>query len=73
MPIKVTAEKIFTFPTIAREMPTASASMDVATAMTNMVFIDKSAPFSQQHSSSLDVASLSIFTPMMASKPKAIQ
>ena len=66
-----TASQMLPTPAIAREMPTARASMEVATARMNMVFTDRSA--SAASPSSLPIASRSIFTPMSTSRPKAIQ
>ena len=67
-----TARKILLTPAMAREIPTASASMEVATAMMNMVFTDRSAS-GVSPSSSLLRASRSILMPMSASRAKAIQ
>ena len=75
MPINAAASQMFTLPTMAREMPTASASMEVATAMRNMVLTDRSASFSgsSPDSSFFSSASFSMLMPMMTSRPKATQ
>ena len=75
MPMNRAASQMLTLPAMAREIPTARASMDVATAMTNMVLGDRSALFSSQpqSSSSLPKASFSMFTPIIASKTNATQ
>ena len=43
MPMSTAASQMLTLPAMAREMPTASASIEVATAIRNMVLKDRSA------------------------------
>ena len=69
-PIREAASQIFVFPAMAREMPTASASMEVATAIRNMVLTERSAETS---SSFFERASRIIFAPIKARRVKAIQ
>ena len=74
IPISRTAGQIETLPAIASEIPTARASIEVATAITNMIRKDRSALTSVQSSAPFfSKASFNIFAPINPNRAKAIQ
>ena len=72
-PMKAMAAKIFTPPAMAREMPTARASILVAMAITSIVLKAKSSVWLSHSQHFFSRASFSMLIPMMPSRMKATQ